>query len=208
MTPTCRIPIRVIVHPYDIPVCYSDVRALVPRLYDAYSSEVDIWLHFGMRPNQDVYSVEQLGRRDGYHKHKDITGESLPVNHFFQGFPERLESTLDLDDIFARWRSKLLDSPEISPQLGGVRIRKSRDHGHFICDFLYYSMLAEHWKRKSGTVQDSRPMDQMPVLFMNVPTKNSLEQLQEARHVTIQLLQALAESWRSKKDMENSATGL
>lgn len=193
---------RIVVHPYHIPVIYNEVRTLVPRLYDAYSHDVDIWLHFGMRPGQNSYSMELVSRRDGYHLDKDITGHKLPASEadtFFRGCPESLDSTLDSQDVFTRWRSKLLDSPEISPELGSVRIRQSREAGHFICDFLYYSVLAEHWRRKNG-VNGARPPDLMPVMFLNVPTENSVEQLRRARHVTICLMQALAESRMMKKD--------
>ncbi|KEQ79852.1 peptidase C15, pyroglutamyl peptidase I-like protein [Aureobasidium pullulans EXF-150] len=197
-TPTCRVPVQVFIHPYDIPVAYNEVRTIVPRLYDAYAHQVDIWLHFGMRPHQDLYSIEQLGRRDGYDTDTDITGFSLPKDEsdgFFRGCPKELESTLDVDNVFQRWRSKLLDGPEVSPELGAVRIRQSRDPGHFICDFLHYSVLAEHWRRKNATPNTPRTMDLLPVMFLNVPTKNTVDQLRRARHVTICLMQALAESW-------------
>lgn len=169
-----------------------------------------MWLHFGMRPEQDSYSVEQTGRRGGYQESEDITGETLPKDDgdvFFHGCPSELETTLAVDDIFSRWRSKLLDSPEVSPQLGGVRIRKSRDPGHFICDFFYYSVLAEHWRRKKDAVDGARPMTLMPVLFMNVPVKNTQEQLRRARHVTINLIQAMAESWRANISSQDAAQG-
>lgn len=192
---------QIVVHPYDIPVVYNEVCSLVPRLYDAYSSEVDIWLHFGMRPGQNSYSIELVGHHDGYDEARDTTGHTFPVNDsnsLFQDCPERLQGTLDTEDIFARWRSKLLDAPEVSPQLGAVRIRKSSDPGHFICDFLHYSVLAEHWRRKSGVDDGPRSPDLMPVMFLNVPSENTVEQLRRARHVTICLMQALAESWTFK----------
>ncbi|KAG9727221.1 peptidase C15, pyroglutamyl peptidase I-like protein, partial [Aureobasidium melanogenum] len=154
-TSSSQVPVRVVVHPYDIPVIYNEVRTLVPRLYDAYSHDVDIWLHFGMRPGQNSYSMQLVSRRDGYDQDKDITGHMLPASEgdsFFRGCPESLDTTLDTEDVFTRWRSKLLDAPEISPELGSVRIRQSREAGHFICDFLYYSVLAEHWRRKSGVM--------------------------------------------------------
>jgi pyroglutamyl-peptidase len=202
-TRSSQVPVRIIVHPYDIPVIYNEVRSLVPRLYDAYSHEVDIWLHLGMRPDQSSYSMELVGHRDGYNETKDITGNTLPANgsnSFFQGCPEFLDSTLDSEDVFTRWRSKLLDAPEVSPQLGAVRIRKSNDPGYFICDFLYYSVLAEHWRRKNGLQGGPNPPDLMPVMFLNVPAENTVEQLRRARHVTICLMQALAESWTIKRD--------
>ncbi|CAD0112064.1 unnamed protein product [Aureobasidium uvarum] len=201
-TPSSQIPIRIVVHPYDIPVIYNEVRSLVPRLYDAYNHEVDIWLHFGTRPGQGSYSLELVSRRDGYDQNADITGHALPGKEgdlFFRGCPETLDSTLDTQDVFTRWRSKLLDAPEVSPELGAVRIRKSSDPGHFICDFLYYSVLAEHWRRKNGVDGGPRPPDLMPVMFLNVPTENTVEQLRRARHVTICLMQALAESWTLKR---------
>ncbi|KAI4741404.1 hypothetical protein E4T50_08193 [Aureobasidium sp. EXF-12298] len=159
-TRSSQVPVRIVAHPYDIPVIYSEVHTLVPRLYDAYSREVDIWLHLGMRPGQNSYSIELL-----------------------------------------------LDAPEVSPQLGSVRIRKSTDPGHFICDFLYYSVLAEHWRRKNGVDGGPRPPDLMPVAFLNVPTDNTVEELRRARHVTMCLLRALAESWASKRDGTGNHNG-
>lgn len=202
-TRSSQVPVRIVAHPYDIPVVYNEVHTLVPRLYDAYSREVDIWLHLGMRPGQNSYSIELVGHRDGFDEEKDITGQTISAtesNSFFPDCPARLEGTLDNEDIFSRWRSKLLDAPEVSPQLGSVRIRKSTDPGHFICDFLYYSVLAEHWRRKNGVDGGPRPPDLMPVAFLNVPTDNTVEELRRARHVTMCLLQALAESWALKRD--------
>jgi pyroglutamyl-peptidase len=208
-TRSSQVPVRIVAHPYDIPVIYNEVHSLVPRLYEAYSREVDVWLHLGMRPGQDSYSIELVGHRDGYDE-KDITGHTLPAietNSFFPDCPERLEGTLDTEDVFSRWRSKLLDAPDVSPQLGSVRIRKSTDPGHFICDFLYYSVLAEHWRRKDGVDGGPRPPDLMPVMFLNVPTDNTVEQLRRARHVTICLLQAVAESWNLKREGSGNHNG-
>ncbi|KAI5211581.1 hypothetical protein AUEXF2481DRAFT_5197 [Aureobasidium subglaciale EXF-2481] len=208
-TSRCPIPVRVVIHPYDIPVIYNEVRSLVPRLYDAYGHEADIWLHFGMRPGQDSYSIERVSRRDGYHETEDITGHTLPKNDgesFFRDCPKSLYTTLDIDDVFARWRSKLLDAPEVSPELGAVRIRKSSDPGHFICDFLYYSVLAEHWRRKGRPIGGSRLPELLPVMFLNVPTENTVEQLRRARHVTICLMQALAENWTAIHSVPGPST--
>lgn len=209
-TPTCQTPVRILVHPYDIPVSFTDVRDIVPRLYDAYSQDVDIWLHLGVRVQQDSFTIESQGHRDGYHDYRDITGYSISkedCQKLFEGCPDTLETTIDLDDVFSRWRSRLLDSPEVSPELGGVMIRKSKDPGHFICDFLYYTSLAEHWKRRKKDLTDGEQYSpSMPVLLMNVPTKNSQEQLRRARHVTVNLLRSLAESHQQKKTSVNAAT--
>jgi pyroglutamyl-peptidase len=44
-------------------------------------------------------------------------------------------------------------------------------------------------------------------MFLNVPTDNTVEQLRRARHVTICLLQAVAESWNLKREGSGNHNG-
>ena len=204
-TPSCPVAIRISFYPYQIPVSYDEVRSLVPRLYSAYEDRVDLILHMGMTENRNYYSIEKLAHRDNYDAYADAYGARIDKRDgmsYWADCPPVLETSLDFDDVFQRWRSNLLDTPEVSSeQLDGVILRPSHDAGHFLCDFIYYSSLAEHWRHKKDRVgQDGvDDIDERPVIFMHVPKWAGTRDLQKGKLVTIGLLKALAQSWIIRK---------
>lgn len=189
------------------------MRSLVPRLYAGYKESVNIVLHMGMSISRNHYSIEKQAHRDDYDTHADIDGtkpDKLDGARYWPDCPTVLETSLNFDDVFQRWRGYLLDSaPDIaasisssSSVLEGVVLRPSLDAGHFLCDFIYYSSLAEHWRRKRTRSQPTDDMNERPVMFMHVPSWAGAPDLEKGRAVTIALLRALARSWVERKSAE------
>ena len=158
----------------------------------------------GMASSRNYYSIEKQGHRDNYDAFADIYGHKLDKRDgltFWPDCPPTLETSLNFNDVFQRWRNILINAPEVSPGLDGVVLRPSNDAGHFLCDFIYYSNLAEHWlKRKDSNDVDK--VDARPVMFMHVPRWTGADDLQKGRFITIALLRALAHSWRVEKSAE------
>lgn len=167
----------------------------MPHLQDAY--QVDIVLHMGMATTRAYYAIEKQAHRDGYHENKDVDGHVLPPDdgeRIWPDCPPVLTTSLDFDDVFQRWRSNLSETAEAAPDLSDVDIQPSEDAGHFLCDFIYYSSLAENRRRKRHLSEDD--LDQRPVLFLHVPANATAVQ---GKVVTEGLLRALAESWIIQK---------
>lgn len=197
-TPSCPVAIRIIFYPYPLPVAYDEVRCLVPRLYEAYEGRVDIVLHMGMASERNYYSIEKQAHRDGYDAHADMNDAKMDKDDgesFWADCPQTLETSLAFDDIFQRWRSNLLGTPNASPDLDNIMIRPSLDAGHFLCDFIYYSSLAEHWRKKKDQTCEDDKIDERPVMFMHVPCWAGANELKKGRSVTIALVKAMAQSW-------------
>jgi pyroglutamyl-peptidase len=106
-------PVRILVHPEAIKVAYKTVRELVPKLWDG--RRIDYAVHIGMASGRRFYSVERRGHRDGYgmedvdqklledHARKAIEGEKW----IWHGLPDDLLSSVDVDDVWRRWRIAL-----------------------------------------------------------------------------------------------------
>ncbi|KAL1311538.1 hypothetical protein AAFC00_001658 [Neodothiora populina] len=202
-TSKCPVSIQITLYPYQIPPSYAEIRNLVPRLYAAYEN-IDMVLHMGMIMNRNYYSIEKLAHRDNYDVHEDRYGKIIDKDDgkiFWPDCPPILETSLDFDDIFQRWRSILLESSSeetsSSSVFNGLILRPSIDAGHYLCDFIYYSMLAEHWRRKKDRVQSDK-MDERPVMFMHVPGTVQ-PNLRIGQATTVGLLRAMAMSWISRK---------
>ncbi|GAB7356976.1 hypothetical protein MBLNU459_g7814t1 [Dothideomycetes sp. NU459] len=200
-------PVELILHPYQVPVSYDEVRQLVPRLREAYHDRIDMILHMGTTTNRNFYAIEKRGHRDGYDQKHDITGFAPPSDDgatYWKDCPAQLETSLDFEDVWTRWRNALLlGSPESLPELNSVVLRPSEDAGHFLCDFLYYSSLAEYWKNqkdKRGDAEGAKgnKVQDRPVMFMQVPGRSSGDDLKVGRIVTLGLIRALAESWSAR----------
>ncbi|RSM15597.1 hypothetical protein CEP52_000650 [Fusarium oligoseptatum] len=154
--------VRILVHPEPIRVNYRVVRDLVPT----------------------------RGHRDGY-KHTDVDGERpdeeeerKPGGDWpWRGLPEEIETELDVEDILARWQghsSKDMD------------LRISEDAGRYLCDFIYYSSLAELWKLQ-------RPRK---VVFLHVPADASHQSIEKGRELAVNLVRSIIESEVDKSRQE------
>jgi pyroglutamyl-peptidase len=91
------------------------VRALVPALWTS-APKIDFMIHVGMAAGRDFYSVERRGHRDGYMM-EDVDGVVLGDERgrykdgeekwVWEGCPAELETGVDLDDVWRRWRGAL-----------------------------------------------------------------------------------------------------
>jgi pyroglutamyl-peptidase len=86
---------------------------LVPKLWE--ERKIDFTLHIGMASGRRYYSVERRGHRDGYNM-KDV--DNLLLNDeerrleegkdwIWDGLPNELLTSTDVDDIWRRWRTAL-----------------------------------------------------------------------------------------------------
>ncbi|KAK5658769.1 hypothetical protein OQA88_1580 [Cercophora sp. LCS_1] len=178
-------PIRLLVHPAPIHVSYSTVRALVPQLW---SRKIDYAIHIGMAGPRLFYSIERRGHRDGYAM-KDVDGQFLNdqerrikegENWIWAGLPTELETDLVLDDVLVRWKGYCGADKDL---------RISEDAGRYLCDFIYYSSLAELYKR--GRERN--------VVFFHVPCENSERNFEIGRGLLVELIRAVVESGEKAK---------
>jgi len=162
-------------------------------------------LHMGMSPSRGYYSIERLAHRDNYNSHADVFGDRLDKedgSKYWPDCPPVLETSLNFGDIFQQWRRNLLETPGTSSaKLDGVVLRPSQDAGHFVCDFIYYSSLAEKHRKKKERGGPNR-IDDRPVMFFHVPHWSGDHDLNKGRLVTVGLLRALAQSWTAAKSAE------
>lgn len=70
-----------------------------------------------------------------------------------------------------------------------VDARVSEDAGRYLCDFIYYSSLAELTKKK----------EERRVMFFHVPADCDEEAIQKGVNMTLNLIRALVDSDRVRK---------
>lgn len=200
-------PVNILFHPYPIRVSYQEVRLLAPRLFDAYADQVDMVLHLGVAPTHTHYALERQAHRDGYDQYKDTEDQTLDAQdgpRYWPDLPAELQTSLDFDDVYDTWRSNLLRTPEMSSELKGLVVRRSDDAGHFVCDFMYYAMLAEYEKgRKNAKYQ----VEERPVIFLHVPGKGGPAHIKQGLIVTKTLIRSLADCWARSKEKSGRTNG-
>ncbi|RFU31332.1 hypothetical protein B7463_g5027, partial [Scytalidium lignicola] len=177
--------VRILVHPEPIKVAYKNVRELVPKLWERSGGpKLDFVLHIGMASGRAYYSAERLAHRDGYAM-RDVDGELLKDEEkkgeefFWHGLPEKIETMVDVDEIWRGWKKSLPNCD----------IKVSEDPGRYLCDFIYYSSLA-HLYRKN---EDRR------VLFLHVPVDNDPASIKVGVEVTIELIRAVVQNLKTKQ---------
>ena len=70
-------------------------------------------------------------------------------------------------------------------------VRTSKDAGHYLCDFIYFTGLAEYWRR--DLVAES------PVVFLHVPGETGEEDIERGGKVAEALILTLVEEWWEKR---------
>ena len=189
--------IHIHAHPDPIPVAYDAVRSIIPKMIfpDESSKQstrlrstpepvarYNVILHIGVAPERDYYAFERLSHRDDYTK-PDINGNNMSNDQLWKKeyqSPEVLRTSFNTEDVWRRWKAGLVEED----------LRPSDDPGHYLCDFIYYTSLVEHWRRD---LEGSRP-----VMFFHVPGGHGEEDLRRGRRVALGLIQALV--WSLKKD--------
>ncbi|CAK7267996.1 hypothetical protein SEPCBS57363_002874 [Sporothrix epigloea] len=206
--------VRIIVYPEPVRVNYQTVRKLVPALWgpnDKRSepppadtdagrnfvppAHIDLLLHIGMAGPRLCYSLERIGRRDGYLR-PDVDNELLgdtaadraDPNWVWYGVPAALESDIDLDDALQRWRAH-------TASMGDNELRISQDAGRFLCDFIYTSSLAHLWKQGA----------RRRVSFLHVPAIATPECVAVGQGLVVELIRSLAETEWAVRQKAGSA---
>ncbi|POS87641.1 hypothetical protein EPUL_000261, partial [Erysiphe pulchra] len=176
--PTKKIPdVRISVYPEPIKVAYNTVRELVPKLWG--SRKIDFMIHIGLAANRNYYSIERRAHRDGYlmldedcMACPDLTERTVQgKNWIWYGLPEEILSDIHVDETLNRWRA-------LTP---GVDVRISEDPGRFLCDFIYYSSLAELTKQGKAK----------RVIFLHVPKETDDATISRGINATVQLIKAI-----------------
>lgn len=142
----------------------------------------DIVLHIGMAFQRAYYSLETLAHRDGYTK-KDVNGDSMSDDTLWKDeyrSPEVFHTSFNTEDVWRRWKAGLTDED----------LRPSDDPGRYLCDFIYYTSLAEYWRHGSD--------QKRPVMFLHVPAGYEKDDLERGRKVTLGLIEALV--WSLRKE--------
>ncbi|TVY27915.1 Pyroglutamyl-peptidase [Lachnellula hyalina] len=179
-------PVRILVYPEPVRVSYKVVRELVPTLWQG--RKIDYAIHIGMASGRKFYSVERRGHRTGYMM-RDVDNEFLgdaerrkeeQEKWIWHGLPEELLSSVDVDDVWRRWRTALPD----------VDVRVSEDAGRYLCDFIYYSSLAYLTKEEE---------EERRVVFLHVPVNSDETAVNTGTEVALELIRALVQSGRMKK---------
>lgn len=185
--------VTIIAYGTPIRVCYETVRELVPKVHESYIDNVDLVLHIGMASGRNFYTVEEIGRRDGYYKNKDLDGKTLPEDDGLLRFadcPVSMTTSLNYPAVLRRWQMMMLGLPEDSPGFG-ADCQPSNDAGNYLCEYIYFNSLA-WYGRRSGNLIDGMASDR-PVLFLHVPAESDEEALARGRVVTLALIEAMVE---------------
>ncbi|KAL2885317.1 peptidase C15, pyroglutamyl peptidase I-like protein [Ceratocystis lukuohia] len=145
--------VRIVVYHEPIPVNYSQVRSIVPNLWDTQKrgEHYDFGIHIGMASSEIMYKLEACAHRDGYVK-EDDDGQSPPKEprEDWANLPPVLNTDVDVADVAAKWKANCPTH---------TKTVVSHDPGRFLCDYIYYSSLAELANRK----------EERRVVFMHVP---------------------------------------
>jgi hypothetical protein len=108
---------------------------------------------------------------------------------FFWGkSPARLNSTIDVEDVLAKWKVNLSMSGGKSKgnrKAMLIDVKRSDDVGNYVCGFVYYASLEWFWKRPQG---------KRPVVFFHVPKLGGKAGLDKGKEVAVSLIKAVIES--------------
>ncbi|KAL5596784.1 hypothetical protein BROUX41_006532 [Berkeleyomyces rouxiae] len=178
--------VRIVVYHKPIPVTYADVNAVVPTLWDAQArrEHYDLAVHIGMAGAEILYKLEACAHRDGY-IYKDADGQLLPEKprEDWSGLPAVLDTDVDVADVAERWKAHC-------PMHTKTII--SHDPGRFICDYIYYSSLAELANRN----------EEKRVVFMHVPDNFNEKAVAYGTEVCLALIRSLVESKLAKEKIQ------
>jgi pyroglutamyl-peptidase len=149
------------------------------HLLDKYKP--DIVLHIGLAVERSYFAVEKGAQKEGYHQYPDVLRKvftKAETKKIWGKSPGRLDSSLDIDDVAARWA-------KFTPK--GTDVRLSDDVGNYVCGFVYYTSL-EYFNRVD---QRNRP-----VIFLHVPPLDGQDEIKKGRQVVLALIRAVVESQR------------
>lgn len=181
--------IQILKYPHDIPSVYAAVRDIFPTLwngslsvYDSKAStnetvNIGLMVHMGMRTSEDNYCFETVARRDGY-KHADMENGTQPDGDgepggYWEGCPAELVPDVPVTEAAEALKKEIPDS----------KTRVSTNAGHNLCEFMFYSSLAELYKRN----------EKKRVVFVHIPSGDTKEQMDEGVKVLTSYIRNLVE---------------
>ncbi|KAJ9194575.1 hypothetical protein DTO164E3_7242 [Paecilomyces variotii] len=205
--------ISIYTHPSPIPVSYSAVRSTVPAIVEEFASihngrRPDLIIHIGLASTRNYWSVETLARRDDY-RMGDVNGElGYESGEKFwkeQGLPPVLRpgpaTTMSTDVAPAVEPTAPLVAPvsRVSPYPAddhflevwksfapaGTDIRISHDAGRYLCEFIFYTSLAQ-------ALQEGRDRS---VVFFHVPSWHDEANIKVGTETAVALIKALVTCW-------------
>ncbi|EPQ65970.1 hypothetical protein BGT96224_5235 [Blumeria graminis f. sp. tritici 96224] len=184
--------IQIKAYPEPVKVAYKNVRDIVPRLWD--DEKIDFVIHIGVAEERDYYSIERRAYRDG-HIMPDVDGmlcADLTERHIkgvkwiWHDMPDEILSDVHIDDVCAKWKESLPVTLQLFIYyicLCTIDVRVSEDAGRYLCNFIYYSSLAQLTKNKKPK----------KVVFLHVPNKIDTASIEIGVTVTTQLIRAIAQ---------------
>jgi pyrrolidone-carboxylate peptidase len=199
--------VRIHVHPEPIKVSYATIRAQLPVILDEYSkthngNRPDLILHIGIASTRPYYSVETQAHRDNY-RIPDVDGRSGYQDGEKiwkrKGFPPILTpgpaEGLDGEEKPAAQTSglKLVPYPadnhflQVWKSLAPAEtdLRTSSDAGHYACDFIFYTSLAQ-------ALEEGRDRS---ILFYHVPITTDPASIDLGTKVAVALIKSVVKCW-------------
>ncbi|KAI8321269.1 peptidase C15, pyroglutamyl peptidase I-like protein [Martensiomyces pterosporus] len=142
----------VICHCYEIPVSYAPISEIVPRLH--LGEEYSIVIHCGAGVPGAVL-IEKLAHRCGYDKAGNNGEKDVPADGCVPGYQtaDELHTAVGVEELRDSLRAK-----------GWDKVVVSLDAGRYLCDYTYYTSLAE-----AETTYKSRQLAAPKTLFIHVP---------------------------------------
>ncbi|RMJ16626.1 hypothetical protein CDV36_003771 [Fusarium kuroshium] len=146
--------------------------------------QVRLMIHMGMRTKEPNYCFETFARRDGY-IHPDNLGklpspEDYDTGGYFDGCPEELRPNVDVEAAGKAAQELLPDH----------KMRVSSNAGHNLCEWFFYTSLAEGYKR--GAPRN--------VAFIHVPPGRREEDLKTGVEVLKAYIGALVSQIEAKSE--------
>ncbi|KAJ2610961.1 Pyroglutamyl-peptidase 1 [Coemansia sp. RSA 1365] len=146
----------IICHCYELPVSYDDVSEQVPRLHQ--SQEFSIVVHCGAGTS-GVVRLERQARKSGYSRPGNKGQTDIPADGCVPGYrtPDELTTIVDTEAV----QNALADR-------GWDKVCVSSDAGQYLCEYTYYTSLAE-----GKETYPSRGLPEPNTLFVHVPPQES-----------------------------------
>ncbi|KAJ2814774.1 hypothetical protein FBU31_007170 [Coemansia sp. 'formosensis'] len=142
----------VLCHCFELPVSYNPVSEIVPRLHGGESYSLVIHCGAGL---DGKLEIEQLAHRTGYIKPGNDGEGDVPVGNRVPNYstPDELWTSVDVDGLIDTLAAK-----------GWAHVEASQDAGRYLCEFTYYTSLAE-----AQTMYPDRQLRPPKTLFVHVP---------------------------------------
>ncbi|KAJ2808685.1 Pyroglutamyl-peptidase 1 [Coemansia guatemalensis] len=146
----------VVCHCHELPVSYDDVSKQIPRLH--LMQEFSIVIHCGAG-TAGMVRLEKQARKSGYSRPGNKGPTDMPVDGCVPGY-----STADV-------LATNVNVGAVQDALAGMgwdKVRVSLDAGQYLCEYTYYTSLAE-----SKETYPERGLPEPKTLFVHVPPQES-----------------------------------